>query len=115
MAPCRPRWPDRVLGGYPRPFLVPNAPLEVWPLPIRGSRLRARALLDTSSAPLLEAIARGVGPARDPLPERDLAVSARTRLTGLRVSEPLDLDVDSIDGRVTAILWQRGCHHTGCE
>jgi site-specific recombinase XerC len=48
---------------------------------------------------LLEAVAAGERPARDPWPERDLAFIATALLTGLRLSELLNLDLGSIDGR----------------
>jgi len=48
---------------------------------------------------LLEAVAGGERPSRDPWPERDLAFIATALLTGLRLSELLNLDLGSIDGR----------------
>jgi integrase/recombinase XerD len=48
---------------------------------------------------LLEAVAAGERPARQPWPERDLAFVATALLTGLRLSELLSLDLASIDGR----------------
>ena len=48
---------------------------------------------------LLQAVAGGERPARDPWPERDLAFIATALLTGLRLSELLGLDLGSIDGR----------------
>jgi integrase/recombinase XerD len=48
---------------------------------------------------LLQAVAAGERPARDPWPERDLAFIATALLTGLRLSELLSLDLGSIDGR----------------
>lgn len=48
---------------------------------------------------LLEALAAGCRRARDPWPERDLAVMALALLTGLRSAEMLGLRVDSVSGR----------------
>ena len=48
---------------------------------------------------LLEALAAGCRRARDPWPERDLAVVALALLTGLRSAEMLALRVDSLGGR----------------
>jgi integrase/recombinase XerD len=48
---------------------------------------------------LLEAVAAGERQARNPWPERDLAFIATALLTGLRLSELLNLDLGSIDGR----------------
>jgi site-specific recombinase XerC len=48
---------------------------------------------------LLEAVAGGERPVRDPWPERDLAFIATALVTGLRLSELLSLDLGSIDGR----------------
>lgn len=48
---------------------------------------------------LLEALAAGCRRARDPWPERDLAVLALALLTGLRSAELLGLRVDSLAGR----------------
>lgn len=48
---------------------------------------------------LLEALARGCRRARDPWPERDMAVLALALLTGLRSAEMLALRVDSLSGR----------------
>jgi site-specific recombinase XerD len=48
---------------------------------------------------LLQAVAAGERPARDPWPERDLAFIATALLTGLRLSELLSLGLGSIDGR----------------
>ena len=48
---------------------------------------------------LLEALAAGCRRARDPWPERDVAVLALALLTGLRSAEMLALRVESISGR----------------
>ncbi len=48
---------------------------------------------------LLEALAAGCRRARDPWPERDMAVMALALLTGLRSAEMLGLRVESVGGR----------------
>ncbi|WP_407659383.1 tyrosine-type recombinase/integrase [Lipingzhangella rawalii] len=48
---------------------------------------------------LLEAVAAGCRRARDPWPERDVAVVALALVTGLRSAELLELRVDSLCGR----------------
>ncbi len=48
---------------------------------------------------LLEALAAGCRRARDPWPERDMAVVALALLTGLRSAEMLGLRVESLSGR----------------
>jgi integrase/recombinase XerD len=69
---ARPRRPDRV------------------PKPLQGDR---------TPEELLRAVAAGARKARDPWPERDLAVLAVLLLTGLRSAELLALRVDSLAGR----------------
>lgn len=81
---------ESVLEGNPmpavdRPRLPPRAPK-----PLRGER---------TPEDLLEAVAAGVRRARDPWPERDLAVIALALLTGLRSTELLTLSVGSVSGR----------------
>lgn len=60
------------------------------PKPLRGER---------TPELLLQAVAAGVRRARNPWPERDLAVIAVALLTGLRSAELLGLSVGSISGR----------------
>ncbi|TQN31714.1 integrase/recombinase XerD [Haloactinospora alba] len=81
---------EGIVGGNPmsavrRPRLQPAEPK-----PLLGE--------DTPEQ-LLEALAAGCRKARDPWPERDIAVLALALLTGLRSAEMLALRVDSLGGR----------------
>ena len=81
---------ERVVGGnpmsaVPRPRVRPSGPK-----PLMGEDTPER---------LLEALARGARRARDPWPERDLAVLALALLTGMRSAEMLSLRVESVGGR----------------
>lgn len=73
------------MSAVPRPR-VPSAA----PKPLRGE--------DTPEQ-LLRALAQGARKARDPWPERDVAVLALALLTGMRSAEMLALRVESIGGR----------------
>ncbi|WP_159940221.1 tyrosine-type recombinase/integrase [Nocardiopsis sp. FR6] len=78
------------MSAVPRPRVRPSAPK-----PLMGEDTPER---------LLEALARGARRARDPWPERDLAVLALALLalallTGMRSAEMLGLRVDSVGGR----------------
>ncbi len=81
---------ERVVAGnpmsaVPRPRVKPSGPK-----PLMGEDTPER---------LLEALARGARRARDPWPERDLAVLALALLTGMRSAEMLSLRVESLGGR----------------
>ncbi|MEV2276902.1 tyrosine-type recombinase/integrase [Nocardiopsis sp. NPDC049922] len=81
---------ERVVAGnpmsaVPRPRVRPSGPK-----PLMGEDTPER---------LLEALARGARRARDPWPERDLAVLALALLTGMRSAEMLALRVESVGGR----------------
>ncbi|KOX11026.1 tyrosine-type recombinase/integrase [Nocardiopsis sp. NRRL B-16309] len=81
---------ERVVAGnpmsaVPRPRVRPSGPK-----PLMGEDTPER---------LLEALARGARRARDPWPERDLAVLALALLTGMRSAEMLSLRVESVGGR----------------
>lgn len=73
------------MSAVPRPRVRPSTPK-----PLMGEDTPER---------LLEALARGARRARDPWPERDLAVLALALLTGMRSAEMLSLRVDSLGGR----------------
>ena len=73
------------MSAVPRPKVRPSGPK-----PLMGEETPER---------LLEALARGARRARDPWPERDLAVLALALLTGMRSAEMLSLRVESLGGR----------------
>lgn len=73
------------MSAVPRPRVRPSGPK-----PLMGEDTPER---------LLEALARGARRARDPWPERDLAVLALALLTGMRSAEMLSLRVESLGGR----------------
>lgn len=73
------------MSAVPRPRVRPLAPK-----PLMGEDTPER---------LLEALAQGARKARDPWPERDLAVLALALLTGMRSAEMLALRVESVGGR----------------
>ncbi|MFC9086738.1 tyrosine-type recombinase/integrase [Nocardiopsis dassonvillei] len=73
------------MSAVPRPRVRPSGPK-----PLMGEDTPER---------LLEALARGARKARDPWPERDLAVLALALLTGMRSAEMLSLRVESVGGR----------------
>ncbi|WP_306367548.1 tyrosine-type recombinase/integrase [Nocardiopsis sp. CC223A] len=77
--------PGNPMSAVPRPRVRPSGPK-----PLRGEDTPER---------LLEALAHGARKARDPWPERDLAVLALALLTGMRSAEMLALRVDSVSGR----------------
>jgi site-specific recombinase XerC len=76
-------------GNRSRPSPRPNRPRRL-PKPLDGE--------DTPEQ-LLQAAASGRRRARNPWPERDLAVLATLLLTGLRSAELLDMRLDSLAGR----------------
>lgn len=79
--------------------LIEGNPMAAVPRP-RHRRPDPKPLLgEDTPERLLEALALGCRRARDPWPERDLAVLALALLTGLRSAELLALRVDSISGR----------------
>ncbi|PSK98949.1 integrase/recombinase XerD [Murinocardiopsis flavida] len=85
-------------------FLVSEAVVEGNPMPaVRRPRVGPREpkplLGEDTPERLLEALAAGCRKARDPWPERDLAVLALALLTGLRSAEMLGLRVESVGGR----------------
>lgn len=81
---------EDLLEGNPMPAVDrPKLPPRI-PKPLRGERTPEQ---------LLQAVAAGVRRARDPWPERDLAVIAVALLTGLRSAELLSLSVGSVSGR----------------
>ena len=73
------------MGAIDRPRMPSHQPK-----PLRG---------ENSPEQLLHAIAAGSRRARDPWPERDLAVIATLLLTGLRSAELLDLNLGDLSGR----------------
>jgi site-specific recombinase XerD len=77
---------------------VPGNPMAAVERP-RVPRSRPKAITGDDSVTRLVAVAaRGRNGARDPWPERDLAVVATLLTCGLRLSELLDLELRSIDG-----------------
>lgn len=85
-------------------FLVGEGVLEGNPMPaVDRPRLSPRTpkplLGERTPEQLLQAVAGGVRRARDPWPERDLAVIAVALLTGLRSAELLALSIGSVSGR----------------
>ena len=81
---------DGVVPGNPMPAVQrPRTPPRL-PKPLAGER---------TPEELLEAVASGGRRARDPWPERDLAVLALLLCTGLRSAELLSLTVGSLAGR----------------
>lgn len=81
---------EQVVAGNPMPAVPRPRVRPSSPKPLRGEDTPER---------LLEALARGARKARDPWPERDLAVLALALLTGMRSAEMLALRVDSVSGR----------------
>lgn len=81
---------EGLLTGNPMPAVDRPRPQTRTPKPLRGERTPEQ---------LLEAVAAGARRARDPWPERDLAVIAVALLTGLRSAELLSLSVGSVTGR----------------
>lgn len=80
--------------------VVPGNPMAAVEKP-RVPRSRPKAITgDDSIARLLAVAARGRTGARDPWPERDLAIVATLITCGLRLSELLDLTLGSFDGPV---------------
>ncbi|MBB6171810.1 integrase/recombinase XerD [Nocardiopsis mwathae] len=85
-------------------FLVAEGVVEGNPMPgVRRPRVKPaepKPLMgEDTPERLLEALAAGCRRARDPWPERDLAVLALALLTGLRSAEMLGLRVDALSGR----------------
>ncbi len=85
-------------------FWVAEGGLEGNPMQaVRRPRVRSHQpkplLGEDTPERLLEALAAGCRRARDPWPERDMAVLALALLTGLRSAEMLALRVDSVSGR----------------
>ncbi|MGI5121835.1 tyrosine-type recombinase/integrase [Marinactinospora thermotolerans] len=81
---------EGIVEGNPMPAVRrPRAPVRE-PKPLMGEDTPER---------LLEALAQGARKARDPWPQRDLAVLALALLTGLRSAEMLALRLDSFSGR----------------
>ncbi|RNL81819.1 integrase [Halostreptopolyspora alba] len=85
-------------------FWVAEGVVEGNPMPaVRRPRVRPHQpkplLGEDTPERLLEALAAGCRRARDPWPERDMAVLALALLTGLRSAEMLALRVDSVSGR----------------
>lgn len=81
---------EGVVAGNPMPVVSRPKAQVAEPKPLMGEDTPER---------LLEALAAGCRRARDPWPERDLAVLALALLTGLRSAELLALRVDSLSGR----------------
>ncbi len=81
---------EGALSGNPMGAVARPKPQSRLPKPLAG---------ETTPEQLLEAVASGVRRARDPWPERDLAVLSTLLLTGLRSAEMLSLRVDSVAGR----------------
>ncbi|WP_344977014.1 tyrosine-type recombinase/integrase [Salinactinospora qingdaonensis] len=85
-------------------FLVSEAMVEGNPMsavqrPRTAPREPKPLLGEDTPERLLEALAAGCRKARDPWPERDLAVLALALLTGMRSAELLALRLDSLGGR----------------
>ncbi|WP_245646087.1 tyrosine-type recombinase/integrase [Nocardiopsis trehalosi] len=85
-------------------FWVAEGAVEGNPMPaVRRPRLspsQPKPLMgEDTPERLLEALAAGCRRARDPWPERDMAVLALALLTGLRSAEMLSLRVEAISGR----------------
>jgi integrase/recombinase XerD len=81
---------EGVLAGNPVAGVARPRRPDRQPKPLQGDR---------TPEELLRAVAAGARKARDPWPERDLAVLAVLLLTGLRSAELLALRVDSLAGR----------------
>lgn len=78
--------------------VVPGNPMAAVEKP-RVPRSRPKSITgEDSITRLLEVAARGRQTARDPWPERDIAIVATLITCGLRLSELLDLTVSSLDG-----------------
>ena len=80
---------DGVLAGNPMSGVTRPRTAKRTPRPLRG---------DDTPERLLTALADGARQARDPWPERDLAVIVTLLVTGIRSSELLDLTVGDIAG-----------------
>ncbi|WP_236700558.1 tyrosine-type recombinase/integrase [Allosalinactinospora lopnorensis] len=85
-------------------FWVAEGVVEGNPMPaVRRPRVKPHEpkplLGEDTPERLLEALAAGCRRARDPWPERDMAVLALALLTGLRSAEMLALRVESLGGR----------------
>lgn len=81
---------EGAVAGNPMPAVARPRVRPAVPKPLMGEDTPER---------LLEALASGCRRARDPWPERDLAVLALALLTGLRSAEMLALRMDSLSGR----------------
>lgn len=81
---------DGAIGGNPMPAVPRPRRVRGAPKPLQGEDT-PETLLRSSALPRRNA--------RDPWPERDVAVLALLLLTGLRSAELLDLQVGSITGR----------------
>lgn len=81
---------EGVLDGNPMAAVSRPRLTEQAPKPLQGERTPEQ---------LLEAVASGARRARNPWPERDLAVIAVALLTGLRSAELLSLTLGSLSGR----------------
>ncbi|WP_019853835.1 tyrosine-type recombinase/integrase [Actinopolyspora mortivallis] len=77
-------------SGNPMPVVPKPRTTETTPKPLEGEQTPER---------LLRSVAQGARKARDPWPERDLAVLATLLCTGLRSAELLDLTVSCLAGR----------------
>ncbi|PRW65332.1 tyrosine-type recombinase/integrase [Actinopolyspora mortivallis] len=77
-------------SGNPMPVVPKPRTADTTPKPLEGEQTPER---------LLRSAAQGARKARDPWPERDLAVLATLLCTGLRSSELLDLTVSCLAGR----------------
>jgi integrase/recombinase XerD len=81
---------EGLMPGNPMPAVPRPKPTPLSPKPLHG---------DNTPEQLLEAVAAGRRRARNPWPERDLAVISVALLTGMRLAELLSLKVHSIAGR----------------
>lgn len=79
--------------------LLPGNPMAGVARPRRAERVPKPLQGDRTPEDLLAAVAAGARRARDPWPERDLAVLAVLLLTGVRSAELLALRVSSLAGR----------------
>jgi integrase/recombinase XerD len=81
---------EGVVGGNPMPVVPKPRTATTTPKPLQGEDTPER---------LLRVVSQGVRQARNPWPERDLAVLATLLCTGVRSAELLELTVASLAGR----------------
>lgn len=81
---------EGAVGGNPMPIVPKPRTAPATPKPLQGEDTPER---------LLRTVSQGARRARNPWPERDLAVLATLLLTGVRSAELLELRVSSLAGR----------------